>query len=158
MSNRFLSLPSRCVRMPVLLKAGCVPSFHPFAHCHRRLFRIWPHPNPFLKVPLLQTRAPISGLSSTVTCNSQSPPFPSFTSNNWIMEGKYPWGPGGGILRTLWTDPGETSNPEGLKDWHRERPAGGCFWVKKIKIRDRKGEIKMTNEADPLQQFLNLLS
>lgn len=65
-----------------------------------------------LNAPLLRTRAPISGLSSTADLQ-QSPVTPQ---NSWIMDGKYPWGPGGGKPRTPWTDPRETSDPEGRKD------------------------------------------
>lgn len=96
----------------MLLQAGCVPSFQPLAHCHRRLFSDWHLIPLLLNAPLLQTRSPISGLSSTA--DLQQPPFTP--QNSWIMDGKYPWGPGGGKLRTPWTNPRGTSDPEWLKD------------------------------------------
>lgn len=101
----------------------------------------------------IQTRAPISGLSSTLTCNSQSPLLTALYSKLLNHGWKIPMRPcRGGTLRTLWTDLDETSNPEGLKVWHgeyRERHQARDVW-------DRKGE-KKTNELQHSSAYTTLV-
>lgn len=116
----------------------------------QKTFWIGLHPTPFLKAPLLRTRAPNSGLSFTLTCNSQSLPFHSILAlyskllnHGWKIpmrrntEDSMNW-----PMRDLWSRGTQRLS-------QRETSRRMLFWGKKR----QEGDVKMTNEADPLRRF-----